>query len=391
MMTNGRQRMSSLASRRAAPSVLVLFALLAILCTSAAAQQSEESIFRLVTFQTTGELRLGATEGNGQKDIVDIHNAILALKAAGAPEVNNLAYIPADMRSLIEVGDSAVNALKTVYRAALAHKTSGHLVDPGGERRVFHPSTSVRLRTPITNPSKMFGLAGNYRREGETQEAAVPPTPATPPAEGGQAGGGLGRQPDRTLPSIFLKSVSALVGPEDEIVMTDLLKDGYPSSHEAELAFIIGKRAKNVSEADAMDYVFGYTVHNDVSGRTLRTGASSSEGSAMTKGMDTFAPTGPYITLKDDVPDPYNLKMETKLNGVVFDMPNAHTKYMRHRIPATLSLLSHIMTLLPGDIIATGVPAPTAQLEDGDTVEIYIERLGTLRNYVVKYASKSSD
>src|SRR3990172_318104 len=135
MMTNGRQRMSSLASRRAAPSVLVLFALLAILCTSAAAQQSEESIFRLVTFQTTGELRLGATEGNGQKDIVDIHNAILALKAAGAPEVNNLAYIPADMRSLIEVGDSAVNALKTVYRAALAHKTSGHLVDPGGGGR----------------------------------------------------------------------------------------------------------------------------------------------------------------------------------------------------------------------------------------------------------------
>jgi len=389
MMTNGRQRMSSLASRRAAPSVLVLFALLVALCTSAAAQQSEESIFRLVTFQTTGALRLGATEGNGQKDIVDIHNAILALKAAGAPEVNNLAYIPADMRSLIEVGDSAVNALKTVYRAALAHKTSGHLVDPGGERRVFHPSTAVRLRTPIPNPQKMFGLAGNYRRVGAPAEPAAPPP--TPPAEAGQSGGGLGRQPDQSLPSPFLKSVSALAGPEDEIVMTDLLKDGYPSTHESEFAFIIGKRAKNVSEADAMDYVFGYTVHNDVSGRTLRTGASGSEGSAMTKGMDTFAPTGPYITLKEDVPDPYNLKIETRLNGVVFDMPNAHTKYMRHRIPATLSLLSHIMTLLPGDIIATGVPAPTAQLEDGDTVEIYIERLGTLRNYVVKYASKSSD
>jgi 2-keto-4-pentenoate hydratase/2-oxohepta-3-ene-1,7-dioic acid hydratase in catechol pathway len=140
-----------------------------------------------------------------------------------------------------------------------------------------------------------------------------------------------------------------------------------------------------------MEYVFGYTVHNDVSGRTLRTGASSSEGSSMTKGMDTFAPLGPYLTLKEDVPDPYNLKIETKLNGKVFPMPNAHTKYMRHRIPAIVSLLSKIMTLHPGDIIATGVPAPTAPLHAGDVVEITIERLGTLRNRIVRKASASGN
>jgi len=186
--------------------------------------------------------------------------------------------------------------------------------------------------------------------------------------------------------------VAGLVGPEDEIVMTDLLLDGYPSTHEAEFAYIIGKRAKNVSAADAMDYVFGYTIHNDVSGRTLQTGASGSEGSSMTKGMDTFAPTGPYITLKEDVPDPYNLQIDTILNGKVFEMDNANTKYMRHKIPAQIELISHIMTLEPGDIISTGVPQPTAQLEAGDTVEIRIERLGTLRNYVVKYPSnRTSD
>ena len=371
---------------RTASFVLVLFALLVAL-TPAEAQQNEESIFRLLTFQTTGELRLGATEGNGQKDIVDIHNAILALKAINASEVANLAYIPADMRSLIEVGDSAVSGVKTVYRAALSHKADGSLVDSGGEYRVFHPPTSVRLRTPIPNPHKMFGLAGNYRRPGDPAEEPAPAAEAATPPEGG-----LGRQPDRTLPSPFLKSVASLCGPEDEIVMTDLLKDGFPSTHESEFAYVISKRAKNVSEADAMDYVFGYTIHNDVSGRTLRTGASGSEGSAMTKGMDTFGATGPYITLKEDVPDPYNLKIETKLNGVVHEMDNANTSFMRHRIPAQISLISHIMTLEPGDIIASGVPRPTAQLEAGDTVEISIERLGTLRNYVVKYPSnRTSD
>jgi 2-keto-4-pentenoate hydratase/2-oxohepta-3-ene-1,7-dioic acid hydratase in catechol pathway len=133
-----------------------------------------------------------------------------------------------------------------------------------------------------------------------------------------------------------------------------------------------------------MDYVFGYTVHNDVSGRTLRTGASGTEGSAMTKGMDTFGPTGPYITLKEDVPDPNNLAIETKLNGKVFPMPNAHTRYMNFRVPAAIAMISHIMTLEPGDIIAMGVPAPTAPLTAGDTVEITIEGLGTLRNRIVR-------
>jgi 2-keto-4-pentenoate hydratase/2-oxohepta-3-ene-1,7-dioic acid hydratase in catechol pathway len=385
MTTNGTTR------RCVSPRIAFCALLIAALTTLTTAQQPSRSgaIFRLATFQTNGDLRLGATQGNGESDIVDIHNAIRALVAIGAPEARNLAYVPADMKTLVEIGDSAVAAVKTVYRAALAHKTSGKLVDPGGEARVFHPHTSVRLRAPIPNPRQLFGMAGNYRREGTPENQ--PRVPAAAPrasAAGGQ--GGLGRAPNPALPSFFLKSVAGIVGPDDEIVMTDLLKDGFPNTHEAELAFVIGKRAKNVSESAALDYVFGYTVHNDVSGRTLETGASSSEGSSMTKGMDTFAPLGPYLTLKEDVPDPYNLTIETKLNGKVFPMPNAHTKYMEHRIPPALSLLSRIMTLEPGDIVATGVPAPTAPLVPGDTVEITIERLGTLRNRIVKKATGST-
>jgi 2-keto-4-pentenoate hydratase/2-oxohepta-3-ene-1,7-dioic acid hydratase in catechol pathway len=371
---------------RGGATLLWLCLVAAVLWTPAGAQSTaDRAIFRLVTFQTTSGIRLGATHGNGDADIVDIHNAIRALAAAGSPEVRNLGYIPADMRSLIEVGDSAVAAVKAVYQATLALKTSGRWTDPGGEGRVFYPPSGVRLRAPVPNPEKVFGMASNYRREGEPADAsAARQAPQRQEGNGSQSGSRLGRTPNRSLPSFFLKSVSAIVGHDDEIVMNDLLAaDGFPNSHEAELAVVIGKRAKNVATADAMDYVFGYTVHNDVSGRTLKSGATSSEGSSMTKGMDTFAPLGPYLTLKADVPDPHNLSIETKLNGKVFPMPNAHTKYMRHRIPEAISYLSRIMTLQPGDIIATGVPAPTAPLNSGDTVEITIERLGTLRNRVV--------
>lgn len=386
MMTNGTDR------RCVTLRFASCISLVAALTTFAAAQQAQRPapIFRLATFQTTGDLRLGATQGNGESDIVDIHNAIRALVALGAPEVRTLAYIPPDMKTLVEVGDSAVAAVKTVYRAALSHKAGGKLVDPGGDARVFYPHTSVRLRAPIPNPRQLFGMASNYRRVDAPAATQPRPAPAAARPAGASGEGGLGRAPNPNLPSFFLKSVAGIVGPDDEIVMTDLLKDGYPNTHEAELAFVVGKRAKNVSESAALDYVFGYTVHNDVSGRTLQTGATSSEGSSMTKGMDTFAPLGPYLTLKEDVPDPYNLAIETKLNGKVFPMPNAHTKYMEHRIPAALSLLSQIMTLEPGDIVATGVPAPTAPLVPGDTVEITIERLGTLRNRIVKRASGST-
>jgi 2-keto-4-pentenoate hydratase/2-oxohepta-3-ene-1,7-dioic acid hydratase in catechol pathway len=134
------------------------------------------------------------------------------------------------MKSLIEVGDSAVAAVKTVYRAAQNLKTSGRFVEPGGERRVFHPYTAVRLRAPIPNPSKVFGMASNYIEEGSE------------PAK---------------VPSYFLKSVSAIIGPGEPIVRTSLLEDGGRNTHEPEFAIVIGRRAKNVSEADAMNYVLG--------------------------------------------------------------------------------------------------------------------------------------
>ena len=343
--------------------VLLTTAVLAAFWTPAAAQQpaGDQAIFRLLTFEASGEPRLGATQGDGERDIVDIHNAALALKAANAPEFRTLPFIPGEMKALIEVGDEAVNAVKTVYRAALNLKANGKLVDPGGERRVFYPHTAVRIRTPIPNVRKVFGMVNNYIEEGSEYSK---------------------------IASFFLKSVDSIIGPGEAIVVSDFLLEGAKTSrrantHEPELAFVIGRRAENVSEADAMDYVFGYTIHNDVSGRTLPTGRSSTEGSMMTKGQRTFGPTGPYITLKEDVPDPYNLGIAAYINGQRANIPNGNTKYMVHRIATGLSMLSRIMTLEPGDIVATGVPEPDTPLKVGDTIEITIDRLGTLRNPVV--------
>ena len=312
----------------------------------------ESQLFRLVTFASAGDSRLGATQGEGQADIVDVHHAIQYLMREQPGTVGNLPYIPADMKTLIEVGSESIRAVRNVYQTITRLKARAGFTEPGGAERVFHPPTSVRLLCPVPNPSKVFGMAGNYAREGDPPE----------------------------YPSAFLKSVSALVGHEAVIDMTGLVTVGV---HEPELAFVIGKKAKNVSEAQAFDYVVGYTIVNDVTARDLPQGNHPAQGSAIRKSLDTFAPCGPYLTLKEDVPDPHNLAIEARLNGQAWEFPNANTRHLIFNIPQIIAYLSQRITLMPGDIIATGVPAPVVPLRAGDTAEIIIEKLGTLRNRVV--------
>ena len=334
-------------------TALVVVGLCVFAPASAAAQ---DKIFRLVTFEAAGDMRLGATDGTG--DVVDVHNGILWLIQNGASEAQGLPYIPADMRALIEAGPAATVAVRKVHAALAARKAAGAFKEPGGSARVFHPATSVKILTPITNPSKIYGLAGNYPREGEL---------ANP-----------------KFPSAFFKSPTALAGPDDVIDLAGLVNKGV---HEPEMSFVIGRRAKNVPEAQALDYVYGYTICNDVSARDLEQGAHPTQGATFTKGLDTFSPCGPYLTLKEDVPDPHNLAIEARLNGAVSPMPNSNTRHLTFKIPQLVEYISRRMTLLPGDIIQTGVPAPVVPLRAGDAVEITIERLGTLRNRVAANAS----
>jgi 2-keto-4-pentenoate hydratase/2-oxohepta-3-ene-1,7-dioic acid hydratase in catechol pathway len=320
--------------------------------------QATAPIFRLVTFEANGDMRLGATAGDGDADILDVHNGIRWLIQSGAPEAQSLPYIPADMRSLIEAGPRSIAAVRQVYQTLTARKASGALKEPGGRTRVFHPPTSVRMLAPVTNPSKIYGLAGNYPREGDL---------ANP-----------------KFPSAFFKSPASLAAPGDVIDLHGLVTKGV---HEPEMSFVIGRRAKNVPEAQVFDYIVGYTICNDVSARDLEQGAHPTQGATFSKGIDTFSPCGPYLTLKEDVPDPHNLAIEARINGKPSPMPNSNTRFLTFKIPQIVAYISRRMTLLPGDIIQTGVPAPVVPLKAGDSIEITVERLGTLRNRVAPSAS----
>jgi len=320
-------------------------------------------VFRLLTFEVgTSGPRLGTTRGNGDQEIVDVHNAILYLLRSAAPEGKALPAIPIDMRSLIEAGSGPIAAVKSLHQTITTLKTSGKLTEPGGIHRVFHPPSAVRFLPPITNPSKVLGLAGNYIRRASD--------------------GKPGAFDDAEYPSAFLKPPSSLTGHDTEINLEGLLTTGV---YEPELTIVIGRTATNVPEAAALDYVVGYTIVNDVSSRDLKQGRHNSQGSTMGKGLDTFTPAGPYITLKEDVPNPQNLAISGVVNGkpTVWPVPNGNTSFLTFSIAQTIAYFSERMTLLPGDMIATGVPAPSITFQAGDTVELTIGHLGTLRNTVV--------
>lgn len=318
--------------------------------------------FRLLTF-AAGDSgpRLGATVGNGEQDIVDVHNAILYLLKSGAPEARTIPAIPVDMRSLIEAGPGSTAAVKSVYRTITQVKASGKFREPGDIHRVFHPHTSVNFLPPVTNPSKVLGLAGNYIRKTETA---------------------AGSFDNVEYPSAFLKPPSALTGHDTEINLEGLLTRGV---YEPEMTIVIGKKATNVPVAEAMDYVMGYTILNDVSSRDLPMGRHTSQGSTVSKGLDTFAPVGPYITLKEEVPNPHNLVVTGVVNGKRHEwpVPNGNTSFLTFTVQEMVSYFSERMTLLPGDLIATGVPQPSMEFAAGDTVELTVGHLGTLRNRVV--------
>lgn len=220
----------------------------------------------------------------------------------------------------------------------------------------------MKFLPPVPNPSKVLGLAGNYIRK----------------APGGEAGS----FDNVEYPSAFLKPPSALTGHDTEINLEGLLTKGV---YEPEMTIVIGKKATNVPVSEAMDYVMGYTILNDVSSRDLPAGKHNSQGSTMSKGLDTFAPAGPYITLKEDVPDPHNLVITGVVNGKRHEwpVPNGNTSYLTFTVPEMIAYFSERMTLLPGDLIATGVPQPSMNFAAGDTVELAIGHLGTLRNRVV--------
>lgn len=223
-------------------------------------------------------------------------------------------------------------------------------------------AATIRLGSPLVRPSKLVCVGLNYAQHAAEAGMQVPKEPV-----------------------LFFKSTTAIVGPNDDVIMP---KGSTKSDWEVELAIVIGKKASYVDEADALDHIAGYVLHNDVSERAFQIERSGQW--CKGKGCDTFAPVGPYIATKDEIPNPNNLNLWLKLNGEI--MQNSSTSDFIFNVQYVVSHISQFMTLLPGDIISTGTPFgvglglnPPMYLKEGDVMELGIDGLGTSKQKVKAY------
>lgn len=285
---------------------------------------------KLVSYEKPGEqVHFGALKGDG----------IVNLQQASGGE------LPDDMLEFLRAGEVAMQTA----RQALANADGGIRVD------------SVKLLSPITNPSKVIAIGLNYMDHIREADLGVP-----------------------ELATMFCKYPSAIIGSDADICWSKGLTQQV--DYEAELAVVIGKAAKNVSETEAYDYVAGYMNCNDVSARDLqfRPGDQWLRG----KCLDSFCPLGPYLVTSDEIDDPHNLSIRCMLNGRL--MQDSNTQEMIYRVPYLIKYLSEAFTLLPGDVIATGTPHgvgafrdPPIWLVQDDVVSVEVEGLGKLTNRCV--------
>ena len=233
-----------------------------------------------------------------------------------------------------------------------ANAASAPVVEPG-----------TRLGSCVARPSKIVCIGLNYADHAKESGLDIPKEPI-----------------------VFFKSTTSLVGPNDDVMIP---RGSEKTDWEVELAFVIGKKASYVDEADAMNHVAGYSLHNDYSERAfqLERGGQWVKG----KSCDTFAPLGPFMATADEIPDPQNLKCWLKVNGVM--RQNSSTAQMIFGIRTLVGYLSQFMTLLPGDVISTGTPPgvglgfkPPIFMKAGDVVELGIEGLGESRQTAVAWS-----
>jgi 2-keto-4-pentenoate hydratase/2-oxohepta-3-ene-1,7-dioic acid hydratase in catechol pathway len=256
--------------------------------------------------------------------------------------------LPERLEEFISWGEKATKTAE-----GLLTKTDGNDVES-----LAVPLSKLSLLAPIMSPPKIVCLGLNYRDHANETNAAIPKEPI-----------------------IFMKPRTAIIGPNEHIIKPSFVKQ---LDYEGELAIIIGKKCKNVPVSEAKNYVFGYTVFNDVSAREIQFGDKQwTRG----KSFDTFAPTGPCITTEAQLKDTSNLAVRTWVNGEL--RQNGTTKNMVFNVNEIIHHLSRVMTLEPCDIIATGTPAgvgmaskPQKWLKHGDIVRIEIEDMGKLENTV---------
>ncbi|MGB0991158.1 MAG: fumarylacetoacetate hydrolase family protein [Akkermansiaceae bacterium] len=264
-----------------------------------------------------------------------------------------------DDQNLLNVSAFGEDWNETFFETSGLSRLSAWL-EKNGKDLPVEDAANLRLAPAIARPSKIVCIGLNYIDHAE--ESGM-----EPPEE----------------PVVFFKSTSAWCGPNDNLVIP---KRSQKTDWEVELAVVIGKKAKYVSQDEALDYVAGYALHNDYSERAWQL-----EGTGQWvkgKSADTYAPFGPYMTTCDEIPDPGALKLWLSVNGK--EMQNGHTSNLIFNVPHIVSYLSQYMTLLPGDVISTGTPAgvglgfdPPIYLKSGDVVRLGIDGLGEQQQNVV--------
>jgi len=295
-----------------------------------------------------------------KEKIIDLNAACPALeknKRAGKTE-----GLGGDLRELLIGGEGAARRARKVL-AAFEKGLAGEGRTPQESGKLLFDAAKVRLLAPLSQPPKILCLARNY--VSHVQEVT----------------GSAARPPDTLL---FMKPATAIIGPEDAIVIPPFCRK---LDHEVELAVVIGRKGRFIPESAALDHVAGYTILNDVSDRDY-TGQKDSHRLInwfFMKGQDTFAPLGPCLVLKDEIPDPHKLRLRLWVNGEL--RQDSEGEEMIFKIPQILSRTSRFVTLEPGDIVSTGTPVGTSfstkqYLKGGDVVECEIEGIGRLRNVV---------
>jgi 2-keto-4-pentenoate hydratase/2-oxohepta-3-ene-1,7-dioic acid hydratase in catechol pathway len=301
---------------------------------------------KLVTYRSNpvSEARLGIVHGDL---IIDMQ------KLGQACHLN----LPSSMLEFIDLGRVAVDMVEDILKSINARTLVGNSL----------PFSNAKILAPIPVPRKNIVCIGlNYVEHLEESSRVHKKTVELP-----------------TKCILFTKPPTCVIGNGDAIEHNENVTKQL--DFEGELGVIMGKRAKNVRKENALDYVFGYTIINDISARDCHRNAQWT----VNKGQDTFAPMGPVVVTANELTDPHNLNLRTTVNGV--EKQNSNTKYMLFNINAQIEDISEVMTLEAGDIIATGTPSgvglgrdPQEWMWAGDVVEVTVEGIGTLRNPIVR-------
>lgn len=310
---------------------------------------------KLINYTLNGITRAGAIV---DEQVIDLNYAYEAqLQAAGEYRYKQIAhaYVPATTDELYQGGKKSIELAQQAVNFLLANPTVS-------AKKAIFSLDEVKVEAPVMNPGKIICVGHNYREHILEMGRELP-----------------------THPVVFAKFTNTILGPEDDIPF-------YPISeqldYEAEFTFVIGKQARNISEEDALDYVAGYTIANDVTYRDIqRRTLQWLQG----KTVDGSAPMGPYLVTADELEDPSGLDVVLTVNGEIRQKTN--TANLVFSVQKLVSFLSNLMTLEPGDVVLTGTPGgvgvamePPTFLKDGDVVRIEIDKVGALENKVATVA-----